>query len=167
MKCICYATVCNGRRDSTGSGVVHTDGGDLRSTLLLRRWMERRAAIGTTSPWGSPLASMEVNSSQTLILWVSRNKVVDHTSRNVWSGLSPKIAPSALWNYTYWKQNYVVQRWDAVFIYVYNQRQKKRLLFMKSVLHWAFADMLVFTPMLMTSPRGVAFPLLEGRSIYE
>ena len=61
----------------------------------------------------------------------------------------------------------MVQRWDAIFVYSYSQRQKKRLICMKSVVHWAFVDVSAFTPMLMTIPRGVAFSLLEAGSTYE
>ena len=100
---------------------------------------------------------MEVDSTWTQFFWVSRNNVVAQASRKVWSRASPGITPAVLWNCVSRNQNWVVCLWDAALVYLQDRRQKKSPIWIKLTVHWAFGEELVFPPILITSPREVAF----------
>ena len=137
------------------------------SAPLERRWMKHWAAAGTDLPYLRPVASMEVDSPRTQFFWVSRNKVVAQASRKPWSGVSRGITPVALWNCMSRKQHWVVHLCNPVLVYSQDRRQKNRPICIRSYVHCALGDVSACSPILMTSPRGVVFYLLEGGSAKE
>ena len=68
--------------------------GSSGSDPLLWRYMNHRADTVTVSPWGSHVASMDVDSPWIICFYVSRKRVITHALGKASSGVSPSITSS-------------------------------------------------------------------------
>ena len=100
--------------------------GVLGYALCWRRWRNLRPPSNTGFLCPILVASMAVDSPVMLFFFMSRKRVTDQFWRKTFLGAPEGMTPSLSWNCMFWKNSWTVLRWELVFVYLQDRRQKKR-----------------------------------------